>query len=113
MEDEMNEVQKSAKAYLENKYKEIKSITLKEKLATFSDPFISDKGELCINLRTYPRRKNIRGLKIKTSGIIINIETRQDVEDFIEHILNVFEERELLRDVAEARVKRWKEKRVV
>lgn len=105
----MSEVMKSAKAYLEGTHKddvdEPQSVT--ERLARFSDPFLSADGDLCVNVRTYERTKKIYGRFIKMPGIVINLETDDDIEAMIGYLHDVQDNREVLREVAQERRKRW------
>ena len=105
----MSEVLKSANSYLDGTHKEnvgvVKSI--KEKLARFSDPFLSAKGELCVKLRAYERTKKIYNHFIKMPGIVINLETDDDIEQLIGYLRDVQDNREVLREVARERGERW------
>lgn len=105
----MSEVLKSAKAYLDGTHKDgddvAKSMT--EKLARFSDPFLSADGDLCVNVRTYERTKKIYGHFIKMPGIVVNLESDEDIEAMIGYLRDIQDNREVLREVAQERRNRW------
>jgi len=108
----MSEVRKSATAYLNGTHKEEKmSNSLAAKLARYSDPFISSNGELCVNVRAYERVKKIFGRHIKRPGIILNLESPEDVDTMIEYLQELREHPELLRAVAQKRRDEWERKR--
>lgn len=106
----MSKVVENAKAYLNNEHLSIKfDEDLRGRLTQYSDPQMTERG-LCIKLRTYPRWKNIKGKDIKLPGIIVNIETRNDVDTLIAFIEDIWANREILRKVATTRTNRWKQK---
>ena len=106
----MSEVRRSATAYLNGTHKKEKiNNSLAAKLARFSDPFISSNGELCVNMRSYERSKKIHGRHIKMPGLILNLETKDDIHAVIQHLNDLLEHEDLLRAVAEKRRERYME----
>jgi len=111
---EMSEVLKNAKAYLDNEHQKLREekevLSVGEKLIRFSDPIISAEGDLCIKMRTYARGKRIKGNFINMPGLILNLESDEDMNQVIEFIKEAMEQKEVLREVAETRKKRWEKR---
>ena len=105
----MSEVLESAKAYLDGTHKDGNGDgrSLIERLARFSDPFISADGDLCVNIRTYERSKKIHGKFIKMPGIVVNLESADDVDALMGYLKDIRDNMEVLREVAQERRKRW------
>ena len=110
----MSEVLKNAKAYLDNKHQKLReekeALSVGEKLIRFSEPIISANGDLCIKMRTYTRGKRIKGNFINMPGIILNLDNEKDIKEIIEFLQETVEHKDVLREVAETRRKRWEDR---
>lgn len=110
----MSEVLKNAKAYLDNEHQKLreekKALSVGERLVRFSEPIISANGDLCIKMRTYARGKRIKGNFINMPGIILNLDKEEDIKEITKFLQETVEHKDVLREVAETRKKRWEER---